>query len=180
MANNATLLRANYGVYLAYPEAFANPLAPTVAELNDIFNFTSNIDGMVFDISCAILDDSNNIAQTDSDTDGTMTICDAAEVATPTFWNYEVTFDTLRDKDVKAAGVYNLARELTLGADRPYYVVTRIGKPNNAPFVAGDNVSVFGVNTDYPVEISEDGGLLQHGARFKNTGKVVINHEVAA
>lgn len=180
MANNAKTLRALYGIYVAYPQFAVNPLAPTAAELNNKFAFTSAEGGMVFDISDAVLDDSNNINQAGSDTDGTMVITDEAEVENPTFWNYEVTFDTLRDRDVKAAGVYNLARELTLYPDRPFYVITRVGKDHGAAFAVGDDISIYGVNTDLGVDITEDGGLLQHGARFKNTGVVAINFKVAA
>ena len=135
---------------------------------------------MVFNISCAILDDANNINQASSDTDSTMTICDLATVESPTFQNYEVTFDSLRDLAVDDKGVFNLARELTLTAGRPFYVITRVGALNNAPFVAGETISIFGVETDSPLEITEDNSPIAHGARFKNTGDFAINVEVAA
>ena len=178
---NAKLLRANYTIMLAYPEYADNPLEPTAADLNDQFVFTSNEDGMVFNVSCAILDDSaNNVNQSSSDTDGTMTICDLAAVESPTFVNYEVSLDSLRDLEVDAPGLYNLLRELTITADRPFYVITRIGKEQNTPFVIGDTISIFGVNTDFPVDIVEDGTLLGHGARFKPTGSYRINGKVTA
>jgi WD40 repeat protein len=179
MANNAKLLRANFTVLLAYPEYAVDPLAPTAAELNNVYS-SSNLGGMVFNISCGILDDSNSINQTGSDTDSTLTICDVSEVENPTFWNYEVTFDGLRDRDVTANGLFNLLRSLTLTPDRPFYAITRYGKGSSDQFDTTDHISIFGVNTDVPVDIAEDGGLLQHGARFKTTGQVEINYKVAA
>lgn len=178
---NEKMLRAHYAIMLAYPEYAADPLAPTAAELNAQFVFTTDEDNMVFNVSCAILDDSaNNVNQESSDTDGTMTICDLAAVETPMFVNYSVSLDALRDLEIDAPGLYNLIRELTITADRPFYVITRIGKEQNESFVAGDVISIFGVNTDNPVDIVEDGTLLGHGARFKPTGQYAINRTVAA
>ena len=90
---NEKLLRANYTVLLAYPEYAVNPLAPKATELNKQFVFVSAEGNMVFNVSCAILDDGNNINQASSDTDATMTICDLAQTESPTFQNYEVTID---------------------------------------------------------------------------------------
>lgn len=177
---NEKLLRANYTVLLAYPEYAADPLNPTATELNDQFVFDTNESAMVFNVSCAILDDGNNINQASSDTDATMTICDLAQTESPTFQNYEVTIDSLRDLDVDAKGVYNLLRELTLTADRPFYVITRIGALQTDAFTAGETISIFGVSTDNPVDIVEDNSPIGHGARFKNSGKFAINTEVAA
>lgn len=177
---NAKLLRANYTVMLAYPEAFANPMAPTSTELNNQFVFNTNEDAMVFNISCAILDDANSINQTSSDTDNTMTICDLAEVETPTFLNYEITMDFLRDKSLVDEGLFNLARELTISPDRPYIVITRIGEAQNAAFAPGQVISTFGADTDYPTEIVEDNSPLAHGARFKPTGVSNINFRLVA
>lgn len=178
---NDKLLRANYTIMLAYPEYAVNPLKPTAVELNDQFVFDTNEDGIVFNVSCAILDDSaNNVNQTSSDTDSTMTICDLAAVETPTFVNYEVSLDALRDEDIDAKGLYNLIRELTISPDRPFYVITRIGKSQNTAFAINDVISIFGVSTDNPVDIVEDNTLLGHGARFKPTGEYAINYKVAA
>lgn len=178
---NEKLLRANYTILLAYPEYAVDPLNPTAAELNDQFIFGTNEDAMVFNISCAVLDDSaNNINQESSDTDGTMTICDLAAVETPTFVNYSVSIDSLRDLDVDAAGLYNLLRELTIAPDRPFYVITRIGENQNDAFAVGHVRSIFGALTDNPVDIVEDGTLIGHGARFKPTGEYDINGTVTA
>lgn len=178
---NEKLLRGNVSILLAYPEAFADAAEPTADELNNIYHPIDNPGGLVFDVSCAILDD-YTMNMTDSDTDDTMTICDVGNVQNRTFENYEVSLDGLRDASVTDDGVFNLFRNLTLTADRPFWAIKRIGKSNRplAPFDTdgSDVISMYGVITDNPVDIVEDNTLLQHGARFKNTGELNINYSV--
>lgn len=173
------MLRGNVTILLAYPEAFADPEAPTSAELNDQFAYTTNEDAMVFNISCAILDD-YTLNMADSDTDDSVSICDIGNVSTPTFANYEGALDGFRDIDVDDEGIYNLFRNLTLGADRPYYAIKRIGYGQNELFDAGHTVSMYGFNTDFPVDLVEDNSMLRHGARFKPNGNLNINYSLVA
>jgi hypothetical protein len=179
MAIGQKLLRANVGIYAAYPEAFANPATPTAAELNDQFVYTSAEENMVFNISCAILDD-YTLNMTDSETDDSLSICDIGNVQAPTFANYEVSLDGFRDRSLTDAGVFNLFRELFMAPDRPFYIVKRIGYAQNAAFAIGQTVSLYGVNTDYGVDLVEDNTMLQYGARFKTTGNLNINYTIAA
>ncbi len=165
------MLRGNVTIVAAEPEAFADVSAPTAAELN---NAT-----LVYNISCAITDD-YTLNMTDSDTDDSRSICDIGAVATPTFYNYEASLDGFRDADVDATGVYNLFRDLFRAPDVKYILIKRIGGANNQPFAAGDVISMYEVNTDYPVDLVEDGAPLRLGARFKPTGNLNINYEVVA
>src|SRR5688572_18499781 len=100
---NDKILRANITILAAYPEAFANPAAPTAAELNAQFVYTTAEGNMVHNISCAVLDD-YTLNMTDSETDDELSICDIGNVSTPTFYNYEVSLDFFRDKVVTANG----------------------------------------------------------------------------
>ena len=178
---NEKLLPAHVTILIAYPEAFANPLAPTAEELNAQFAWspTASQANMVFNVSCAVLDD-YTLNQTESDTDDTRTICDEGEVSNATFMNYEASLDFLRDKSVTDQGLFNMAAELTRAPDRPLYIIKRIGKRNTDAFAVGDDISIFGVNTDYPQDGVDSGELLRHGARFKPNGSLAINYEVAA
>lgn len=177
---NEKMLRGNVTVLLAYPEAFADPSAPTAAELNNQFVYGSNEDAMVFNISCALLDDATTLNLTDSETDDTRTICDIGQVQNPTFQTYEVTLDALRDEDVAANGVYNLALELFMGVDNPFWAIKRIGGSNTTPFAAGDDIQMFGVSTDLPNDLVEDGALLKVGGRFKPNGDLLFNYRLTA
>lgn len=173
------VLRGSVRILAAYPEAFADPSAPTAAELNDIFEYTTNEDGMVFDISCAILD-SYTLNMSDPDTDDSMSICDIGNVESPTFDNYEASLDGFRDASVTANGVYNLFFDLFKGAGRPFWLIKRIGPARQDAFAVGQTISMYGVETDYPVDLIEDNSMVQFGARFKPTGQLNINYEIAA
>lgn len=175
------LLRANVTILAAYPEAFADPAAPTAAELNDQFAYGTNEDAMVFNISCAILDD-YTLNMTDSDTDDSMSICDIGNVSSPTFQNYEASLDGFRDRSVTDNGVFNVFFDLFKGVDRPFILIKRLGKANNATFLTdgSDVISEYSVITDYPVDLVEDNTMLKFGARFKTTGDVNVNYSVVA
>ena len=164
------LLRANVAIYAAYPEAFANPAEPTAAELND--------ETFVKNISCAI-EDSYTLNMTDSDTDDSISICDIGDVQTPTFQNYEASLDGFRDVDLTYEGVYNLFFNLFKAIDVPYILVKRIGKPQDEPWVPGDIASMYEVRTDNPVDLIGDNEMIRLGARFKPTGNVNTNVDVA-
>lgn len=173
--SDAKLLRGNVTVMFAYPEAVATWAKPTIAELNDIFLYGENEDAMIFNISCAIVD-GYTLGMNDPDTDSTRTICDVGNVENPTNDTYEGSFDALRDEDVDANGVFNLARDLTLGPDRRLWVIERVGERNNAPFATGQVISMYEFNTDWPDELLEDNSPIQHGIRLKPTGNLHINH----
>lgn len=173
------LLRGNVKIVAAYPENFADPTAPTAAELNDLFVYGTNEDAKVFDISCAILDD-YTLNMTDSDTDDSLSICDIGNVSTPTFANYEASLDFFRDRSVTDNGVFNLAFDLFKGPDRPFYLIKRIGPAQSAAFAVGQTISMYGVNTDFPVDLVEDNTMLQFGGRFKPSGDLNINYTIAA
>lgn len=177
---NEKLLRSNITVLAAYPEAFADPSRPTAAELNDLWHVTSNKTGMVFNISCAIADDGFTANVTDSDTDDSRTICTVGQQQNPTFEQYEVSFDAFRDKSITDPGLFNLFFNLFRGPDCPMWIITRIGEMNNKPFAKDQDIKMFGVNTDYPVDIVDDNAMIKFGARFKNTGEVLINYRIEA
>ncbi len=164
------MLRGNVTILAAAPEAFADPATPTADELNG---------PLVWNISCAIADD-YTLNMAESDTDDSRSICDIGSVATPTFYNYEASLDGFRDADPDADGLYNLFRDLFRAADVPYILVKRIGGVNTKPFEVGDTVSMYGVNTDYPVDVVEDGSPIMFGARFKSTGDLNVNYTVTA
>lgn len=178
--NSVKLLRGNVKVVAAYPEAFADPATPTVAELNDLFVYDTNEDGMVFDISCAITDDSFTADKGESETDDTRTICNIGQVQNPVFESYEVSFDGLRDKGVTDKSDFNLFLNLFMGVDRPFWIITRIGAAQAAPFAVGQDIRMFGVTTDNPADLVEDNSLLMVGARFKYTGEINFNYRLEA
>lgn len=165
------LLRPNVGIYVATADAFANYKSPTLTEIT---NATK-----VFNISPAVTDD-YTLNMTDSATDTSLAIVDNASVETPTFYNYEASLDGFRDADTEAASVYNLFTGIFSEPDVKYYLIKRIGYAHDDAFAAGQLVSVYGVKTDFPVDLVGDGEMLRTGARFLTTGEVAVNVAVAA
>lgn len=171
------LLRGHFSVYAFFPEAVEDWSDLTADELNAAVTA-----GLGFDISCALTDDSVSINMTDSDTDDSISICDIGNVETPTFYNYEVSFDSFRNGPASTGApvaVYELPVTLFSTADRPFYIVKRIGPAQGTAFAAGQTVSVYGVNTDYPTDILGDGENILFGSRFKATGRLYTNADLA-
>jgi catabolite regulation protein CreA len=117
---------------------------------------------------------------TDSDADTSLSIIDNADVQTPTYNNYEASLDGFRDANLTATSVYNKFRDLFDTADVKYYLIKRVGKTHDAAFEEGDEVSIYGVKTDFPVDLVGDGEMVRLGARFLTTGEVKVNIAVAA
>jgi hypothetical protein len=164
------LLRPNVGIYVATADAFVNYAAPTLTEITAATK--------VFNISPAVTDD-YTLNMTDSESDDSLAIVDNASVQTPTYYNYEASLDGFRDENPSATSVYNKFRELFDAPDVKYYLIKRVGYAHNAPFAAGQLVSVYGVKTDFPVELLGDGEMIRDGARFLTTGEVAVNVAVA-
>lgn len=174
------LLRGNVTVLLAYPEAFVDPLKPTSVELNEQFVYTSNEDAMVFNVSCAIEDSSFTANFTDSETDDERTLCDEGTVQTPVAKNYEFSYDVFRDKDVDAAGIFNLAFRLAMNPDRPFYGFVRVGHDQTAAFADGQDVSIFGLTTDNVQDIVDTGANTKAGIRYQYTGQSKENYRLGS
>jgi hypothetical protein len=165
------LLRPNVGIYVATADAFANYAAPTLTEITAATK--------VFNISPAVTDD-YTLNMTDSESDDSLAIVDNASVQTPTYFNYEASLDGFRDENLSATSVYNKFRELFEAPDVKYYLIKRVGYAHDAAFAAGQTVSVYGVKTDFPVELLGDGEMIRDGARFLTTGEVAVNVAVGA
>ena len=168
---NTKMLRPNVGIYVAAADAFANWTAPTLTEITAA--------SKVFNISPAVTDD-YTLNMTDSQADTSLSIIDNADVQTPTYTNYEASLDLFRDANLSATSVYNKGLELFGTPDVKYYLIKRVGKTHEAAFEAGDEVSIYGVKTDFPVDILGDGEMVRLGARFLTTGEVRVNVAVAA
>lgn len=163
------MLRPNVGLYVATSDAFVDWKNPTLAEIT---NATK-----VFNISPAVTDD-YTLNQTESQSDNSLSVVDNADVTTPTYYNYEASLDGFRDANAAADSVYNKFYTLFKAADVKYYLIKRVGKTHDAAFATGDVISVFGVKTDFPVDIVADGEMIRMGARFLVTGEVIINTAV--
>ena len=123
------MLRPNVGLYVATSDAFADWTAPTLTEITAA--------AKVFNISPAVTDD-YTLNMTDSESDNSLSVIDNADVQTPTYHNYEASFDGFRDANLSATSVYNKFRDLFDAPDVKYYLIKRVGKTHDAAFAAGD------------------------------------------
>lgn len=169
---NVRIYRENVTFALAFPEAFADWEAPTAAELN-------NTD-LVYNITCALNEDGTSFDLGDSDTDDSLSFCQAAGSVSPTFFNPEVIFEAFRSLDPTAANVANEAFGLMAFPDIEYLAVLRVGYESDVPFETGDRVSLVRVRTDYPVGISGAGENIRIQNNFLSQGDVNWNYEIAA
>jgi len=165
------MLRPNVGLYVATSDAFVDWTAPTLTEITAA--------AKVFNISPAVTDD-YTLNMTDSDADTSLSIIDNADVQTPTYHNYEASLDGFRDANLSATSVYNKFRDLFDAPDVKYYLIKRVGKTHNAAFAQGDEISIYGVKTDFPIDLVGDGEMVRMGARFLTTGEVKVNVAVGA
>ena len=152
------LYRENIRIDVAYAEGFANPAAPTAAELN---NATS-----VKNITCALDEDGTDISLGDPDTDDSLSFCDAAGSTTATFKNPSAVLVAYRDEDRSATGVYDLALQHLAFPDVPLIVILRVGHRSDVAYATTQKIKMVGIKTDLPVSVEESG----ENARLSNTG----------
>ena len=170
-------LRGNYTVWAAFPEANVDWSAPSAAAIA-----TAVAAGLILDISRAITDDSGeSLNEADRATDDTQSISDVASVSTPTFRNYEAEFDGFRNKTGTTDTPYfELFYDLFNGVGREYWLIKRVDKAQGAIIAENDIISSYKFETDYGMDIVDDGGLIYFGARFKSTGDIYTNESVVA
>ena len=177
MAGEDKVLRVMYSIWAAYPQADVDWENPSEADIT-----AAVAAGLVVDISCAITDDSgDSLNATDPETDDSQSICDIAAVETPTFENYEAELDGFRNKPgTSDTPVYETFFDLFNGVGRQYWLIKRVDKEQGTPIEAGDIISSFLFETDYPVDLGEDGGMILFGARFKPQGELHVYKTVGA
>lgn len=165
------LYRENVFMGLAVPEAFTNWQAPTAAELNG---------ALVYDITCALNEDGSTFNLSDSDTDDTLTFCQAAGTVNPTRENAEVVFESERSENPTASNVANTAFGLLAFPDVEYFAILRIGQASDTAFAVGDRVSLVRVSTDFPVDVVGSGENVRLQQNFLFKGDINWGFEVAA
>lgn len=149
-----------------------DPAAPSAAELTEARN-----------ISCAVVS-GYTLNPTDSDTDGTTSICNSANIETPTFYNYEANITFFREEvgaNEDNTSAYYRAFEFFKEPDAEGYLVRRVGYRESEPAAAGQEVSVFYVSSDYAQDVvPDDGGPIQFTVPFLPQGRMEINVDTVA
>jgi hypothetical protein len=169
--SDTRLYREAVTLAVAFPEAFADWEAPTAAELNS---------ALVIGLTCALNEDGTTFDLADSDTDDTITFCQAAGSVTPTYFNAEVVFEAERSQDPTASNQANEAFGLLAFPDIEYFAIQRIGPESDVAFAIGDRVSLVRVATDLPVDVAGQGENIRLAQNFLFKGDINWNFEVVA
>lgn len=170
--------------HIITPTGLVPASAPTAAALNVYQAITTGNPATYApggNISCAVIDDLS-LGLSSSDTDDTKTICSKGNTETPTFYNFDAEINILRDEDLVAPGLFNLARDLTRAPDVPYLIAHRVkgGKDSSEPFAAGDEVDLYYVWTDNPVPAFGDGENQSTALNLIPKGWVRVGYTLAA
>lgn len=166
------IYRQTVRIDLAYPEAFANPAAPTAAELNNA--------ALVKNITCALDEDGTEFTLNDPETDDSLSFCEAAGSQTATFKNPNVVLVAYRDAERNATGVFNLAINHLNFPDIPYIAILRIGLAFDAPYGANQFIRMVGGRTDVPVSVEDSGENARLSNTFLPDGFVNWNYKIAS
>lgn len=182
MAYSTRLTRPNQTWALAKQDAFANPLAPTIAELNN--------SGFVAFFSCALVEDGTSLTLGDSETDDTLTFCSIGNESTPTFKSPTAQWTFLKEANTGGSGstadltsLYSKAWAWLGWPDVPYWVISRTG-PNSSQdvaFAVGHRIKMALFNTDFPAEAPDQAtsGRMQQNFLYGG-GAVVWNYVLAS
>lgn len=134
---------------------------PTATELNDGTN-----------ISCAITSADFTLGWTDRDTDDSKSLCDDSNVENPIYKNYEGDLTFFRDANrEEVLSVYNIAYELFLTPLQQGFLIKRVGKPFDDPYVDGDEVTIFSFLSGDPNDMHEDGTPVRLQVMFYPQGQ---------
>lgn len=157
------------------------------AELLKVATYTGN---KAINISCAIVA-GMTLNPTDSETENSRSICDAAAVETPVSENFEADLTFFREEiksSQQAAGtdsvydkVYQLFKHGWQEGLVEGYLVRRIGKRHDVPAAADQEVSYFKVMADNPRdEIGEGQSSIQFHVPFRPAGTMKLNKKLTA
>lgn len=131
-------------------------------------------------VSCAVVA-GYTLNPTDSDTDDSRSICDAANVATPTFYNYEANITFFREGDpANTTSDYYKAFQFFKHKGARGYLVRRLGFLSNVAPAAGQEVSSYLVVSDNPQDVFEDNGPIQFTVPFLPQGKMGLYKTLVA
>lgn len=175
------LTRPNVSWALALDGAFANPAAPTAAELNDR--------RFVHFLSCALTEDGTELTKADSETDDTVTYCSIGNEQTATFANFSGSLTWLKDANTGGSGstvdltsLYNKAEAMLGNFDIPYWLINRTGPTGaqDANFAVGHVISMGRFLTDYPQYVLEQNTPVRGTQSLVFQGDYNFNYRVAS
>lgn len=148
-----------YRWYLASPLAFADWENPTVAELNA--NPTNDPNGLIWNLSCALDQDTSQFDLDEPDSDDSLTFCqssgnqEAMEYSATIVYGIQLAkerwLDASSNLAVDGFNTSTLAQSLLTWRGVDYFAIMSVGKDVDAQFAIGDRIKMAEVSTDYGI-----------------------------
>lgn len=164
---------------------FANWQQPTAAEMNEASGGI-DLEGSIWDLSCALDLDNTTFDLGDSETDDELSFCQWAGSANPTEFNPEIVYTAFSsDKPYIVSTPASLdqangAFALMAHRGQEYYAWMSSGKEPGETFAIGDQISLVRVATDFGVPDISTGGNVKLGQTFGFRSEILWNHTIAA
>lgn len=168
---------------VASPLAFEDWKNPTVAELNA--NPDNDPTGLIFNLTCALDTDGTQFDLTDPDTDDSTSFCQDATESTPISQNVDIVFEFFRATEegkIDDPQVWNTAHlAFTLLAWRgvEFFFWKSVGESPDAPFEAGQRISLARAATDWAVDSPATSEVLRMTQTPATRGDILWNYELA-
>lgn len=173
---NERLYNPAVRIWLAFPEAFADWENPTAAEMNA--NPTNALNGLIFNITCAVNQDGTTFDLGDSDTDDSLTFCQVAGAQNPTSYNPDITLEIERSKDPLQANTANLAFGLMAWKGIEMFAVMSLGREPGAAVSSRDRLKMARVALDFPTDVLGTGENVRLTQALAQRGDVNWNYIV--
>lgn len=172
---------------MAAPGQAPVPIDPSAAGYADLFNYyipiTTPADaGSSFggNVTCAVVDDMN-LANKDSGTKNTRTLCSVGQSEDLTVYNFDAVMNFLRDADPQDdTSEFNLAANLVQAPDLAYVIAHRIGYSHDELVTGTQEWHLFYAWTDHAIPAASDDEYLALGETFIAKGLIHFKAEVTA
>lgn len=156
---------------------------PTAAEMNEVSGGI-DLEGSIWDLSCALDLDNTTFDLGDSETDDELSFCQWAGSANPTEFNPEIVYTAFMSEDQyivsdpASLDQANAAFALMAHRGQEYFAWMSWGKEPGEAFAAGDHISLVRVATDYGVPDIGTGQNAKLGQTFGFRSDILWNGEL--
>lgn len=162
---------------------FADWKNPTAAEMNEAAG-GADLEGSIWDLSCALDLDNTTFDLGDSETDDELSFCQWAGSANPTEFNPEIVYTAFRStepyivSDPASLNQANAAFALMAHRGQEYFAWMSWGKEPGESFASGDHISLVRVATDFGVDEVGTGSNVKLGQTFGFRSDILWNGEL--
>lgn len=177
-----------YRWYLASPLAFADWENPTTAELNA--NPTNDPNGLIWNLTCALDQDTSQFDLDEPDSDDSLTFCQSAgnqevmEYSATIVYGVQLAKERWTDASstlaVDGFNTSTLAQSLLTWRGVDYFAILSVGKGEDEPFAIGDRIKMAEISTDYGIPEGGSGEMYKLVQTAAKRSRILWNATLAA